>query len=159
MCTLVADCVTRPPAPLVPSATHQVAYGDTIFAFVILTGSSAPPSRWPKQLGNLPASDVAWLSWSADGRTLAVGTSTSTTPMEVRFVDATCGTEVAAPLTLPGSSLFALDATGERLAAGSLGSGQSQLFDVATHEPVGEPLDVNVGLARVQRRFHPRRND
>ncbi len=99
-----------------------------------------------KSVGNLPASDVGWLSWSADGRTLAVGTSTSTTPMEVRFVDATRGTEVADPLTLPGPSLFALDATGERLAAGSLGSGQSQLFDVATHEPVGEPLDVNVGL-------------
>jgi DNA-binding SARP family transcriptional activator/WD40 repeat protein/energy-coupling factor transporter ATP-binding protein EcfA2 len=92
------------------------------------------------------------VGFSPDGRTLAVLHTQTGTPQQVDFDDATTG-KTSRRLEVPGSSAIGLAyvqggsvlaTTTELAGAGTNGGAEAQLWDVATLEPIGEPLQADV---------------
>ena len=117
--------------------------GSQVSVFEVATGrvlwSSAVAT--PDQVG-----------FSPDDRTLAVLHSQTGSPQEVDFDDATTG-KTSRRLEVPGSGAIGLAyvrggsvlaTTTELVGAGTNGGAEAQLWDVATLEPIGEPLQAGV---------------
>jgi DNA-binding beta-propeller fold protein YncE len=94
----------------------------------------------------------AQVGFSPDGRTLAVLHTQTGSPQQVDFDDATTG-QTGRRLEVPGSGAIGLAyvrggsvlaTTSELAAAGTNGGAEAQLWDVATLEPIGEPMQVGV---------------
>jgi WD40 repeat protein len=94
----------------------------------------------------------AQVGFSPDGRTLAVLHSQTGTAQQVDFDDAITG-QTSRRLDVPGSGAIglayvqggsALATTSEITGAGTNGGAEAELWDVATLEPIGEPLPAGV---------------